>query len=71
MNPQTSLQPALVEALVLHGQATSDLVWALQWIDTLADRLTGDGMVDEFLSDLQQRRTQSTTLHAAAQEADL
>jgi hypothetical protein len=71
MNAETSLQPALVKALVLHGQATLDLVWALQWLDTLTDRLTGDHMVAEFMAELEHRRTTSDTLHAAAKEAGI
>jgi hypothetical protein len=71
MNAQTSLQPALVKALVLHGQATLDLVWALQWLDTLTDRMTGDHMVAEFMAELEQRRRQSDALNGAAKEAGI
>jgi hypothetical protein len=71
MNAENSLQPALVKALVLHGQATLDLVWALEWLDTLSDRLTGDHMVAEFMAELEHRRTQSDTLNSAAKEAGI
>jgi hypothetical protein len=71
MNAETSLQPALVKALVLHGQATLDLVWALEWLDTLSDRLTGDHMVAEFMAELEHCRTQSDTLNSAAKEAGI
>jgi hypothetical protein len=71
MNADTSLQPALVEALVLHGQATADLVWALEWIDTLTDAMLGNYLVAEFMAELEHRRTTSDTLNAAAKEAEL
>jgi hypothetical protein len=71
MNAETSLQPALVKALVLHGQATLDLVWALQWLDTLTGPMTGDHMVAEFMAELEHRRTQSDTLNSAAKEAGI
>jgi hypothetical protein len=61
----------LVRALVLHGQATLDLVWALEWINTLTDRMTGDHMVAEFMAQLEHRRTTSDTLNAAAKEAQI
>jgi hypothetical protein len=61
----------LVLALVAHGQATLDLVWALEWINTLTDRMTGDHMVAEFMAELEHRRTQSDTLNAAAKEAQI
>jgi hypothetical protein len=66
-------QPAnpLVAALVAHGQATLDLVWAMQWLDTLTDCLAEHHMVAEFMADLEQRRTTSDTLNSAAKEAEL
>jgi hypothetical protein len=70
MNAQSE-NPLLVAALVAHGQVTLDLVWALRWLDTLCDRMTGDHMVAEFLAELEHRRTESDTLNAAAKEAEL
>jgi hypothetical protein len=49
----------------------ADLVWAVEWLDTLTDRLTGDHMVAEFMAELEHRRTQSDALHAASKEAEL
>jgi hypothetical protein len=61
----------LVAALVAHAQVTLDLVWAIEWLDTLSDRLTGDHMVAEFMAELEHRRTQSDTLNSAAKEAGI
>jgi hypothetical protein len=61
----------LVAALVAHAQVTLDLVWAIEWLDTLSDRLTGDHMVAEFMAELEHRRTQSDALNAAAKEAGI
>jgi hypothetical protein len=49
----------------------ADLVWAVEWLNTLTDRLTGDHMVAEFMAELEQRRTQSDTLNSAAKEAGI
>jgi hypothetical protein len=49
----------------------ADLVWAVEWLDTLTDRLTGDHMVAEFMAELEQRRTQSDALNAASKEAGI
>ncbi len=65
--------------LHLHGRIANDLVWAMQWLDSLVDDLntehhdhTGEEehhRVREFLDDLAQRRTQSTPLDYAYEEA--
>ena len=47
----------------------TDLVWAIEWLNTLCDRLTGDHMVDEFKDELAQRRRESVALDEAAKEA--
>jgi hypothetical protein len=49
----------------------TDLIWAIEWLNTLSDRLTGDHMVAEFMAELEQRRTQSDALNAAAKEAGI
>jgi hypothetical protein len=49
----------------------ADLVWAVEWLDTLTDRLTGDHMVAEFMAELEHRRTQSDALNSAAKEAGI
>jgi hypothetical protein len=66
-------QPAnpLVAALVAHAQVTLDLVWAVEWLNTLTDRMTGDHMVAEFMAELEHRRAQSDALNAAAKEAGI
>jgi hypothetical protein len=66
-------QPAnpLVAALVAHAQVTLDLVWAVEWLNTLTDRMTGDHMVAEFMAELEHRRTTSDTLNSAAKEAGI
>ncbi len=56
--------------------AASDLVWAMQWLDSLTDDLnTGRDSehprTREFLDDLAQRRISNHGLHAAAKEANL
>jgi hypothetical protein len=61
----------IVEAFLANGKITLDLVWALEWINTLTDRLTGDHMVDEFLKDLAARRLDSEQLDACASEVRL
>ena len=73
----TATEP--VSPLYLHGRIANDLVWALQWLDSLVNDLngehherTGDGehhRVREFLDDLAQRRTESTPLDRAYWEA--
>jgi hypothetical protein len=49
----------------------ADLVWAVEWLNTLTDRMTGDHMVAEFMAELEHRRTQSDALNLAAKEAGI
>jgi hypothetical protein len=49
----------------------ADLVWAVEWLHTLADRMPRDSSVGEFLEELKQRRTESGALDAAVKEAGL
>jgi hypothetical protein len=49
----------------------TDLIWAIEWLDTLSDRLTGDHMVAEFMAELERRRMQSDALNLAAKEAGI
>ncbi len=56
--------------------ASSDLVWALEWLNSLNDDLnTGresqHPRTREFLDELAQRRIGNHGLHAAAKEAQL
>lgn len=67
--------------LYLHGRIAGDLVWAMEWLNSLCDDLntghhdrTGEEQhhrTREFLDELAQRRTQSSPLDLAAQEAQL
>ena len=73
----TATEP--VSPLYLHGRIANDLVWALQWLDSLVNDLNGEHhertgdeehhRVREFLDDLAQRRTESTPLDRAYWEA--
>jgi hypothetical protein len=49
----------------------ADLVWAVEWLNTLTGRMTGDHMVAEFMAELEQRRRQSDALNGAAKEAGI
>lgn len=65
----TSAERALVSM-------TIDLIWAMEWIDSLTDNLNTarDGehpRTREFLDDLAQRRIGNHTLDACAKEANL
>jgi hypothetical protein len=51
---------------------SSDLVWTMNWLVTLSDRLRAEGnqyLVEEFVADLRERETVSAALRSAAQEA--
>lgn len=71
----------LVQAMVANAQTTIDLVWAMEWLDSLVDDLTterfertgelGHPRAKEFLDDLAERRKHSEGLHSAAKEANL
>ena len=70
---------ALVAALVAHGRLVTDMVWALQWLDSLTDDLnterherTGEEQhprTSEFLADLDQRLIDNDTLKSCWKEA--
>ena len=68
---KTNDSDPLVIACLEMSNLTLDLVWAMQWIDTLTDRLGEDGMVGEFMQDLEERIGQSKSLELAAREANL
>lgn len=67
--------------LYLHGRIAGDLVWAMEWLDSLTNDLNAESWhrngdnehprTREFLDELAQRRTQSSPLDLAAQEARL
>lgn len=48
-----------------------DVLWAMEWLDTLSDCCGEHHMVREFLADLEQRRTQSDAVDRAAREVKL
>jgi len=62
--------PLLIACIGLSN-LTLDLLWSLQWLDTLKDRLKNDHMVEEFIDDLKARSKQSDCLQRIAQEANL
>jgi antitoxin component HigA of HigAB toxin-antitoxin module len=45
-----------------------DLIWALEWLDTLADRIPQDGSVKEFRADIVERRGERPEFGRIAQE---
>jgi hypothetical protein len=49
----------------------ADLVWTIEWLNTLVDRMPHDSSVREFLEELKQRRGQSAALDAAVKEAGI
>jgi len=67
---QSNSDPLVIACLGLSN-LTLDLVWALEWIDTLTDRLGKDGLVTEFMADLKGRCKSSRSLELAAKEAEL
>jgi hypothetical protein len=67
---QSNSDPLVIACLGLSNM-TLDLVWALQWIDTLTDQLGTDGMVMEFMTDLEARCKTSRSLELAAKEVEL
>lgn len=48
-----------------------DLVWAMEWLDTLTDAMHSQGMAQEFLADLAKRRLESRELDNVAREVNL
>lgn len=72
---------AMVQALVANAQTTIDLVWAMEWLDSLTNDLNGERWqrngdsehprTREFLDELAERRKNSETLDAAAKEVNL
>jgi len=67
---QTKGDP-IVTACIELSNLMLDLVWALEWIDTLTDRLGNDGLVMEFMTELECRCKSRRSLDIAAKEAEL
>jgi hypothetical protein len=64
------MEPIVVACIGL-STLTLDLIWTLQWLNTLKDKRTDEGIVDEFMTELKQRCENSHTLKLSAQEANL
>jgi hypothetical protein len=64
-------------ALVEHGLVVTDLVWAMEWLNSLTDDLNtlhGQGYhprTVEFLEELAERRRVKITLNSVAREVGL
>jgi hypothetical protein len=77
MNANTEQQQALVMALTEHGLVVTDLVWAMEWLNSLTDDLNtlyGQGYhprTVEFLEELTERRKVKITLNSVAREVGL
>jgi hypothetical protein len=80
-HPTAASAEPLVQALVAHATLVTDMVWALEWLNSLTDDLnserhkyTGEEehpRTREFLDDLAKRRKGNDTLNSAAKEANL
>jgi hypothetical protein len=71
----SSTEPMTAALMAIH-RVNSDLLWALEWIDSLTDDLntgreTEHPRTREFLEDLAQRRTESDPLDVLAREVQL
>lgn len=77
-------EQAMKDALLLSSETTSDLIWAMEWIDTLSDALNTardeetdeiirreHGMYQEFQQCLTKRRKTSHRLDLVAKEVGL
>ena len=75
-HPSAASAEPLVQALVAHATLVTDMVWALEWLNSLCDDLnTGRDAqhprTREFLDELAKRRKGNHTLDSAAKEAYL
>ena len=75
-HPSAASAQPLVQALVAHATLVTDMVWALEWLNSLCDDLnTGRDAqhprTREFLDELAKRRKGNHTLDSAAKEAYL
>jgi hypothetical protein len=67
----------LVMTLTEHGMLVTDLVWAMEWLNSLTDDLNtlhGQGYhprTVEFLAELAERRKVKITLNSVAREVGL
>ena len=75
-HPTAASAEPLVQALVAHATLVTDMVWALEWLNSLCDDLnTGRDAqhprTREFLDELAKRRKGNHTLDSCAKEAYL
>jgi hypothetical protein len=61
----------LVVACIGLSELKLDLLWTLEWLNTLKDKRTNEHIVDEFMTELKERCESSNTLKLSAQEAKL
>lgn len=62
----------LLEAVVLHTEATGDLIWSLVWLQTLLNELPADNRLKAaFLIRLQTRRQERATFHTLCSEVGI
>jgi hypothetical protein len=77
MSQHTTDKDVLTMALTEHGLVVTDLVWAMEWLNSLTDDLNtlyGQGYhprTVEFLEELTERRKVKTTLNSVAREVGL
>lgn len=70
MAEKAKMDPIVVACIGL-SDLTLDLVWALEWLNTLKDKRTNEDIVDEFMQELKERCEDSNTLKISAREANL
>jgi hypothetical protein len=80
-HPTAASAEPLVQALVAHATLVTDMVWALEWLNSLCDDLNGERWqrngdkehprTREFLDELAKRRKGNDTLNSCAKEANL
>jgi hypothetical protein len=76
-SPPFTKEDLIVMTLTEHGLLVLDLVWAMEWLDSLTDDLNkvhGRGYhprTVEFLEELKERRKGKITLNAVAREVGL
>lgn len=77
MNANTEQQDPLAMALTEHGLVVTDLVWAMEWLNSFIDDLNTlheqeyHPRAIEFLDELAERRKVKITLNSVAREVGL
>jgi hypothetical protein len=76
-SPPFTKEDLLVMTLTEHGLLVLDLVWAMEWLDSLTDEINMlhggcyHPRTVEFLEELNERRKGKATLNAVAREVGL